>query len=49
MGIDLKGHVDARGVGADQAGGVSDGSAARAMEIAGFEFNFHWQINAVHQ
>lgn len=26
----------------DQSGGIADGSASGAVEIAGFELDFHW-------
>ena len=47
-GVDLEGYVDAGCVGVDQSGGIADGSASCAVKIAGFEFDFHWQINAGH-
>lgn len=47
-GVDVEGYVDAGCVGVDQSGGIADGSASGAVEIAGFEFDFHWQINAGH-
>ena len=40
-GVDLEGYVDAGCVGVDQSGGIADGSASGAVEIAGFEFDFH--------